>query len=70
MSSSDFEATDFFAKMSWDVKGHVLDMSCVLKCVLKFSRGWDRPLPTKVCMTFKLILFKLLHSLMLGKYNF
>ncbi len=48
MSSNDFEAADFFAKMPWDIKktcpGHIL---CPQMC-LKFSRGRGRPLPTKV----------------------
>ncbi len=44
MSSNDFGAMDFFAK---NVLGHKKDMSCVLKCVLKFSRGQNTPFPTK-----------------------
>ncbi len=37
----------FSRKCPWTYQGHVPDMSYVLKCVLKFSRGQDGSLPTK-----------------------
>ncbi len=37
----------FLKKIPTTKKGHVPEMSCVLKCVLKFFKGQDRPLPTK-----------------------
>ncbi len=42
----------FLQKCPGMLKGHVPDMSCVPKYVLKFSRGRDGPLPTKDGTTF------------------
>ncbi len=40
-------AQTFFRKCPGTLEGQILDISHVLKCVLKFSRGQARLLPTK-----------------------
>ncbi len=51
MSSTDFWNRDFKRKCPVTSQGHVLVVFYVLKCVLKFSKGLDQPLSTKVSET-------------------
>ncbi len=47
---------EHFEKMFWDIEGHVPAMSCVLKCVLKISKGHVKPLSTKFLGEVKVLL--------------
>ncbi len=51
MSSNDLGAENFFRKCPRILKGHVLDMSYVLKCVLKISKGQVKLISTKMIGT-------------------
>ncbi len=53
ISSNDFGSSNSFEKCCGTFLGYVPDMSSVKKRPLNFARGWDRPLPTKVCAWFQ-----------------